>query len=199
VDNVEKIDKIIGRAVVALDTANELGEVSDLLIHPVSGELAGVAVSRLDESQALVSILDVHGIGPDAIIVEGDHCLVLTDASPLKTVPKAKSDLIGVKVITEHGQLMGSVANLFLCATRRPIFIYEVRSSLIDKLLGRAFYFAASLGCALSDDRSALVVTAEPTEMDRRVEGAAERLLGPYESSVHSAIPVRVEVRTHLD
>jgi hypothetical protein len=59
---------------------------------------------------------------------------------------------------------------------QRPVFIYEVRPSLLDRLPGRAFYFAASLGCAFSGDWSALVVTAERENMDHRVEAAAERL-----------------------
>lgn len=195
-DNVEKLDKIIGRAVVSFETANKVGEVSDLLIDPVSGELAGIAVKRPDGREALVSIIDVHGIGPDAVIVEGEQRMVPAATSPLRTVPRAKSELIRVNVITERGHLMGNVANLFLCNSRTPAFIYEVRSSLFDKLLGRAFYFAASMGCALSDDRSALVVTAEPSKMDHRVEAAAERLLGPIGSAGHPLNSVQVKVRT---
>jgi uncharacterized protein YrrD len=199
VERVERIDKLIGRAVVSLETANRLGPASDLLVDPLSGELAGFAVQRsADESDALVSILDIHGIGPDAVIVKGDQSLVLTEASPLNALPRAQADLIGVKVITEHGQLLGNIANLFLCLTERPVFIYEVRSSLIDKLLGRAFYFAASLSCAFSDDRSALVVAAEPEEMDHRVEAAAERLLSVFSSSPRAHV-FTVEVRTHAE
>src|SRR4029079_1836720 len=98
---------------------------------------------------ALVSVLDVQGIGPAAVMLEGEHSLVLADASPLKTLPRAKQNLIGVKVITEQGLLLGEITNLYLCIDHRPAFIYEVRSSLFDKLLGRAFYFAASLAPAI--------------------------------------------------
>lgn len=198
-DNVEKIELVIGRPVVSLETANKLGHVADLLVDPLSGELAGFSVQRRDESYALVNALDVHEIGPDAIIVKFDESLVLADASPLKTLPKGKSNLIGVKVITEHGQLLGRITNLYLCIDKRPIFIYEARSSLFDKLLGRAFYFAASLGCALSDDGTRLVVTGELGNMDHRLESAAERLLGPYNRSVHQNGVIHVEVRSHAD
>ena len=198
-DRVARIDKLIGRAVVSVETANKLGPVSDVLVDPIKGELAGLAVHRTaDQTHALVSILDIHGIGSDAVMVEGDHSLVLTEASPLNTLPRGQADLIGVKVLTEYGQLLGNIANLFVCLIQRPVFIYEVRSSLIDKLLGRAFYFAASLGCAFSDDRSALVVTAEPEEMDHRVEAAAERLMGVFSPSLR-ARAFTVEVRTHAE
>jgi uncharacterized protein YrrD len=198
-ERVEKIEKLIGRAVVSLETANKLGQLSDLLIDPLSGELAGLAVKRYaDESETLVSILDVHGIGPDAVMVEGDQSLVLAAASPLNTLPKASADLVSVKVLTEQGLLLGNISNVFLCLNKKPVFIYEVRSSLLDKLLGRAFYFAASLGCAFSDDRSALVVTAEPHKMDHRLEGAAERLLELFTPSSRAPL-FTVKVSTHAE
>jgi hypothetical protein len=94
---------------------------------------------------------------------------------------------------------MGNISNLYLCFDKRPAFIYEVRSSLFDKLLGRAFYFAASLGCAFSDDGTALVVTGGPENMHHRLKTAAERLLGPYQPHFKQASKIHVEVRSHAD
>jgi uncharacterized protein YrrD len=197
-NNVENIDAIVGRAVVSLESANELGQVADLLIDPLSGQLAGLAVDGKDESSALAGIVDVHGIGPHAIILEHDASLVLADTSPLATLPKAKSNLKGVKVLTEHGQLLGNISNLYICVDGKPTFIYEVRSSLFDTLFGRAFYLAASLGCAFSDDRSSLVVTGDPENMDHKLEAAAERVLGSSTSPLRASA-FRVEVRTHAE
>jgi uncharacterized protein YrrD len=196
-DNVKNIRKIMGRAVISLDTANALGKVVDLLVDPLSGQLAGFSVQRLDGSYALASILDVHGIGPDAVMLEGDQSLVLVDASPLRTVPQAKQSLVGVKVLTEHGLLLGQISNLYLCIDDRPVFIYEVRSSLFDKLLGRGFYFAASLGSAFSDDGTSLIVTGDPETLDHRLTAAVERLPGPRITALRQTPVVHVEVRTH--
>ena len=198
-NNVEKIEQIIGRAIISLETANKLGHVADLLADPLSGQLAGFSVQRLDGSFALVSMLDIHDMGSDAIIVERDGSLVPSDESPVKTLPRAKENLTGVKVITEHGQLLGSISNLYLCFDKTPAFIYEVRSSLFDKLLGRAFYFAASLGCAFSDDRTALVVTGGPEDMHHRLETAAERLLGPHQIGFRQTSGIHIEVRSRAE
>jgi len=198
-DKVQNIEQIIGRPVVSLETANKLGHIADLLADPLSGQLAGFSVHRVDESYALTSILDVHDIGPDAIIVERDQSLAPVDDSSLKTLPKAKGNLIGVKVITEHGQLLGNISKLYLCVDNRPVFLYEVRSSLFDKLLGHAFYFAASLGCAFSDDGTALVVTGGPENMYHRLEAAAERLLAPYNADFKQRSGIHIEVRSHGD
>ena len=197
-DNIENVQKLIGREVISLETANKLGRVADLLVDTLAGLLAGFSVRRADNMIALASILDVHGIGPDAVVVEHDQSLVLVDASPLNALPRAKDDLIGVKVMTDGGQHIGSISNVFLCVDKQPTFIYEVRSSFVDALLGRASYFAASLGCALSEDGASLVVTAGQEQMHDRLEDAAERVLGPFRLAEHTA-SVRVEVRTHAE
>ena len=180
-DIVENIQKLIGREVISLETANKLGRVADLLLDTLAA-----------------SVLDVHGIGPDAVVVEHDQSLVLVDASPLNALPRAKDDLIGVKVMSDRGQHLGSISNVFLCVDKQPTFIYEVRSSFFDALLGRAWYFAASLGCALSEDGASLVVSAGSEQMHDRLECAAERVLGPFRLPEQTTA-VRVEVRTHAE
>ena len=197
-DSVENIQRLIGREVISLETANKLGRVADLLVDTLAGQLAGFSVHRPDSTIALASVLDIHGIGPDAVVVEHDQSLVLVDASPLNALPRAKDDLIGVKVMTDRGQHLGSISNVFLCVDKQATFIYEVRSSFFDALLGRAWYFAASLGCALSEDGASLVVTAGSEQMHDRLEGAAERVLGPYRLPEQTT-SVRVEVRTHAE
>jgi uncharacterized protein YrrD len=197
-DSVENIQRLIGREVISLETANKLGRVADLLVDTLAGQLAGFSVRRPDSTIALASVLDIHGIGPDAVVVEHDQSLVLVDASPLNALPRAKDDLIGVKVMTDRGQHLGSISNVFLCVDKQATFIYEVRSSFFDALLGRAWYFAASLGCALSEDGASLVVTAGSEQMHDRLEGAAERVLGPYRLPEQTT-SVRVEVRTHAE
>ncbi len=197
--NIKNIQKVIGRPVVSVETADTLGDVDDLIVDTIAGELAGFSVQRPDNSHALASIIDVHDIGPDAIMVERDVSLVLAQASPLNNLPKAKANLVGASVITEHGQSMGKIADLFLSFAPPFVFIYEVRSSIFDKLLGHAFYFAASLGCAFSTDGTALVVNGDTEKMDHSLESAAKRLIGPYDSPVGQSSGFTIEVRTHAE
>jgi len=96
--------------------------------------------------------------------------------------------------------LLGEISNLYLCIDHRPAFIYEVRSSLFDKLLGRAFYFAASLGRAFSGDGTSLIITADPETLDHSLAAAIDRLLpGRRITSLHQTPAVHVEVRTHAE
>ena len=198
-NSAQNIDRLIGRSVISLQTANKLGEIHDLLLDPQSGRLAGFSIKRADESYALVDKEEIHSIGPDAVMTKRDESLIPADQSPLKAMPLGKNELVGVKVITESGHLMGSVADIFIHLSERPIFIYEVRSSIFDKLLGHAFYFPASVGCVLAHDLTALVVSGDPDTMDHKLDVVTRRLLGNFEVGTYQPGRVRISVRSHVD
>jgi hypothetical protein len=164
--------------------------------RPIVGHMGSLGPRRLWMSEVR-ELVEAGCPGTEACELEGDQSLVLVDASPLRTVPQAKQSLVGVKVLTEHGLLLGQISNLYLCIDDRPVFIYEVRSSLFDRLLGRGFYFAASLGSAFSDDGTSLIVTGDPETLDHRLTAAVERLPGPRITALRQTPVVHVEVRTH--
>src|SRR3979490_3237542 len=76
---IDGIDVLIGRAVLSVESANKLGHVYDLVVHPTKGELAGHSVQVSDQSQVLVSQEEIHSIGPDAVMVHSDQSLVSSD------------------------------------------------------------------------------------------------------------------------
>jgi len=178
--NIQHIDDLIGRPVLSVETANKLGQVHDLIVHPTNGEMVGLSVRISEQSHFLVNKEEIHSIGPDAVMVQSDQSLEPPDQSQLKAFPSAKHGLVGVKVITEDGKLLGEIANVYVhLEETRSLFIYEVRSSILDKLLGHALYFPASFGCALADDASRLVVSNDTERADRKLEAIASRLFSP--------------------
>jgi len=191
---IDVIDTLIGRPVLSLESANNLGRVYDLVIHPIKGELAGLSIQRFDQSQALVSQEEIHSIGPDAVMVHSDQSLVPSDQSPIRAFPLAKNSLIGVKVVTENGKLLGEIANVYVHLGELPLFVYEVRSSILDKLLGHALYFPASFGCAFADDATRLIVPNDTEKADRKLNAIVSRLYEPPE-----AFAPQVIVRSHSD
>lgn len=202
-NNVQDIDNIIGRPVLSLESANELGRVHDLIVDPLEGQLAGLSIQRLDQSYALVDNHEIHSIGPDAVMIDDEESLTLPEQSTIKALPQAKHELIGVKVITESGQLLGKIANLFMHSAETPVrraeppvLIYEVRSSILDKLLGHSFFFPAALGCAFSADRTSLVVTNDTQRAEHSLESAVKRIFGPSIASYEPGGP-EVTVRSH--
>jgi uncharacterized protein YrrD len=178
--NISSIDILIGRTILSRATANKIGQVHDLIVDPVKGELAGLSVQMPDESLRLIEYKEVYSFGPDAVMINSDEAAIAVQDSPLKASPLAKHNLIGVKVITEGGKLLGQVAHVYIHLAETSLFVYEVRSSLLDKLLGHTLYFPASWGCALSEDATRLVVSNDAAEKaDHSLEALAARLFGP--------------------
>jgi hypothetical protein len=167
-----------------------------LIVDRDSGQLAGLKVDRPDQTDALVSIINVHGLGPHAIMIDGERSLLSSEAQ-LNSLPKAKQDLARVKVLTDTGELLGKISRVFLCLTPPHVFIYEVRSSILHMLRGHALYFPASLGGALSADATAFVVNGDTEKMAHSLDFATRHLGGAYDPRVSDPSGLRIEVRTH--
>jgi uncharacterized protein YrrD len=176
---VYRADAFIGRTVLSRATANQLGQVHDLIIEPVAGDLAGLEVKTADGVKA-VEYSEIYSIGPDAVMVNNDRSVIATESSPLNVLPTALNKLVGAEVITEGGQVLGHVATIFMCLAEEPVLIYEARASILDKLLGRSLFFLGSQGHAFSAGDARLVVKEDTAEKaDSTLEALAGRLFGP--------------------
>lgn len=179
-DSVHPVDFLIGRTVLSRATANKIGQTHDLIVDPVKGRLGGLAVETPGAGLCLIACEDIYSFGPDAIMINGDESALAAEHSPLKALPLAKHNLIGAKVITEGGKVLGQIATIFIHLAEDLLFIYEVRSSLLDKLLRHTLFFPASLGRALSEDAARLVVADDtPEKSDHTLAELTARLFGP--------------------
>jgi uncharacterized protein YrrD len=180
IGNINSIDILIGRTVLSRATANKLGQVHDLIVEPAKGELAGIVLQVPDGSFRCIDYQDVYSFGPDAVMINSDESAVPAQDSPLKSLPLAKNNLIGVNVVTENGKLLGQLASINIHLAETVLLIYEVRSSLLDKLMGHALYFPATHGRALSKDFTRLVVSDDTAEKAAHsLNDLAARLFGP--------------------
>jgi uncharacterized protein YrrD len=178
--NISSIDALTGRTVLSRATAHKLGQIHDLIIEPVKGALAGIAVTMADGSLQYVEASEIYSIGPDAVMVNNDRSAIPPEGSPVKDLPLALNKLVGVEVITEGGKVLGQVANIFMRLAEEPVLIYEVRSSILDKLLRRSLFFPASQGHAFSAEDARLVVKEDTAEKaDSTFDALANRLFGP--------------------
>lgn len=178
--NISSINNLTGRTVLSRASANKLGQIHDLIIDPVEGSLAGVAVNMVDGRLHYVEAGEIYSIGPDAVMVNNDRSAIPPEGSPVKELPLALNKLVGVEVITEGGKVLGEIANIFMHLAEEPVLVYEVRSSILDKLLGRSLFFPASQGHSFSANEGRLVVTEDTAEKaDSTLEALSSRTFGP--------------------
>ena len=152
-NEVVPIGSVAGMAVVSLSTGNKLGSVSDVRIDPVNGQVTGLSLAGPEEIELPYG--GVHSFGRDAVMAVSDDSVARIGASSLSRCAK---DLIGAKVVMESGDLLGEITDVLFTLKPPPVVLYEVRRSLLDRLLGRTFFIPASVAYALSDDAARLVV-----------------------------------------
>ena len=181
VRDVLPIGTVIGMTILSRSTGNRLGTVGDLCIDPVNGLLLGLTIALAENGAALLAYDDIYSFGRDAIMAETDESVrPLGDESSVD-LPQAREHLIGTKIITENGKLLGQIRNVFVTLQPPPFVIYEIRESIFDKLLGREIFILASTGHALSSDGERLVVP----------EGTAETASASISDLINQALVVR--------
>ena len=155
--DVSPISLLTGMPVLSLATGNKIGEILDLFIDPINGVLLGVTLLLDDGRIAGITQADIYNFGKDAVMVRSEDSAIPLETNALAAGRQA-SKLIGTRIITESGDVLGQITNIFVTLKPPPHILYEARQSLLDKLLGREFFLPASVGYALSDDAARLVV-----------------------------------------
>lgn len=183
ISDIVTADTLIGMTVLSKATGNKLGAVQDLYIDPIEGLLKGVTIQTADGKFAGIDYKNIYSFGQDAVMAARDEDIVPVKEEWVESHSHAKKHLFGVKIVTESGNLLGHVANVYVRLSEPPFAIYEVRESIIDKLLGRGFFMFASAGRALSDNAERIVVpdaaaqnaAANLTELMNRMNAPVQR------------------------
>jgi uncharacterized protein YrrD len=158
VNDVIDIDKIIGMPVLSRASGNKLGEVYDLYIDSVQGLLRGVTLKAPNGKLGGIDYRNVYSFGQDAVMANDEnHITVLTDEWVAQH-PHAKKHLIGTNVMTEAGNHLGEIGNIYVRLTAPPVVIYELRGSLWDNLMGRNLFIYAAHAGALSGNAERMIV-----------------------------------------
>ena len=163
-NDVAAVDTLIGKTVLSRTTGNRLGAVQDLYVDPVEGLLKGVTIQTPDGKLAGIDYKNIFSFGQDAIMANDDAAVVPIKEDWLESHSHAKKHLLGAKIVTESGNLLGQIADIYVRLTNPPIVIYDVRESILDKLLGRNFFVLASAGRALSNNAERIVVPDDTTK-----------------------------------
>lgn len=122
------------RAVVDVDAAEKLGKVDRIVLDPDARRVAGFIVSRgnsfLGGGDPLVlSAETVHAIGPDAITVH--RAAAGSAAGDFGGLPRV-SDMIGRKVVSDQGRVLGTVDDVLIDEADGRIIGYALADAQLD-------------------------------------------------------------------
>jgi sporulation protein YlmC with PRC-barrel domain len=147
-----KFSELKGRAVVRLDTATKLGEVEDLMMDPTTWHIVSLKVrTGLFSAAVLVPAGEVQNIGTDAVTLAGPLPAApdAPDPPPPGSLGSSESaaplvdltSILGIKVVTDAGTLVGELRDILLDWSNLTITGYEVREG---GMLGKAREFVAT-------------------------------------------------------
>ncbi len=164
INDVATVDTLIGKTVLSRTTGNRLGAVQDLYVDPVEGLLKGITIQTPDGKYAGIDYKNIFSFGQDAVMANDDTAVVPIKEDWLESHSHAKKHLLGAKIVTEGGNMLGQIGDVYVRLTAPPIVIYDVRESILAKLLGRNFFVLASAGRALSNNAERIVVPDDTTK-----------------------------------
>lgn len=158
-NEVIAIDKIIGMTVLSRTSGNKLGEVYDLYVDPSQGVLRGVTIKAPNGKLGGIDYQNVYSFGTDAVMVNDESQVTVLSDEWVAQHPHAKKHLVGTRVISEGGSILGEIGNLYVRLTQPPAVIYELRGgSVWDNLMGRGMYIYAANAAAISSNAERIIV-----------------------------------------
>jgi sporulation protein YlmC with PRC-barrel domain len=134
--NVIRATELSGRAVVDIDAAERLGRVDRIVLDPDARQVAGFVVSRGSSlfgggDHTTLPASCVHAVGPDAITVRSQGA---EPADRLNHLPRV-SDMVGRKVVSETGRVLGTVHDVLIDERDGRIVGYALAGDGLDEKL----------------------------------------------------------------
>ena len=130
-------DELKGRGVLALSNAEKIGQVEDVLFDAQLRQVLGFRVKRgglFGKAQALLRD-SVTSIGAAALTVQSPD--VINDEERFAELAHAStlSQAGRTRVVTEGGELLGTISHLEIDGDARQVTAYTLSSSLMDRVL----------------------------------------------------------------
>ncbi len=107
----ERLTAVRGRKVVSRENAEELGDVSRLLVDVAHRRVMMVVVGNRRKAR-LVDWDRLSGFGADAIMVDDGHALRKPETGFEQAAASGELELLGRKALSDLGNLMGQIDDI---------------------------------------------------------------------------------------
>ncbi len=131
-----KGSQLVGRAVIDMEAAERLGKIKEIIVQRDGERVAGFVIVHGETmvgsggKRRMIPASAVHSIGPDAMTVRGS---AMQELAELDNLPRM-SDIIGHKMITQSGRLLGVIDDMLINRADGTIIGFVVGESVRNKL-----------------------------------------------------------------
>jgi uncharacterized protein YrrD len=131
-----KGSQLIGRAVIDMEAAERLGKIKEIIVQRDGERVAGFIVVHGETivgsggKRRMIPASAVYAIGPDAMTVRGSS---IQELAELDNLPRM-SDIIGHKMITQSGRLLGVIDDMLINRADGTIVGFVVGEGVRNRL-----------------------------------------------------------------
>ena len=131
-----KGSQLIGRSVIDMEAAERLGKIREIIVQRDGERVAGFVIVHGETivgrggKRRVIPASAVHSIGPDAMTVRGSS---MQELAELDNLPRM-SDIIGHKMITQSGRLLGVIDDMLINRADGTIVGFVVGEGVRHKL-----------------------------------------------------------------
>jgi sporulation protein YlmC with PRC-barrel domain len=172
-----------GLTVMNAETAWKVGTVADLAIDPTHGVVSGLLLTTSEQKEQFLPVrdglifkesflLNRSSIPRDSPASTREQANAANEDLP--EILRATSDLLGASVVTEQGQLLGNISEVYLDPADWQVF-YRVTASWWQRWWGSGIYLPARATVRWSQTTSRLVV-ATGAEERRPISSPTKRV-----------------------
>jgi uncharacterized protein YrrD len=133
-----KGSQLIGRAVIDMEAAERLGRIKEIIVQRDGERVAGFVTVHGETivgtggTRRMIPASALHAIGPDAVTVRGSAAKERS-STDLGNLPRM-SDVIGRKMLTRSGRLLGFINDVLINGDDGTIIGFAVGEGVRNKL-----------------------------------------------------------------
>ncbi|MDR3563511.1 MAG: PRC-barrel domain-containing protein [Negativicutes bacterium] len=162
---MKKSVDILGLPVISINEGFEMGTAKVLVIDPVQGSVAAIAVEdgKWYLGAKLLLFTGVAGIGENAITVESSNdILALANAPEMEKLLAADVKVIGAKVLTKSGRFQGKISEIVIDDTGKIVSceVEEPGGEIVNMSGAKVITFGKDVVIVTDTDASTTTVPA---------------------------------------
>jgi len=144
---MRKGKNVVGQAILNFADGNRIDTIKDLLIGEANDVIVALLVDEggLLSSSRVVPIENVRHFGRDAVVVEAQNSVVSASADPeVKAILQRKETLLGKRVVSDLGQKIGDISDIYFDEASGRIHGFEVSRGAFGNVARGTSFLAVS-------------------------------------------------------
>ncbi|MDI6710709.1 MAG: PRC-barrel domain-containing protein [Thermoanaerobacterales bacterium] len=173
---MRKSSELLGLPVISLEEGAKVGHIKGLILNPTAKALVALVVEGrgVFKEQRFIPFAKVHSMGANAVTVSrGQTAQKAANLPEMVQLWKDRTPLVGARVVTESGDILGTVVDYGIDPPTGAVAGLEVApSSLGATLKGRSWMPAGTLRTL---GKEIIVVSDEAREEITPLDGGLEQ------------------------